>query len=287
VITTTVESVISRDGTMIGYRRLGEGPGAILLHGAMSCSYSHLQLAEALADSYTVYVPDRRGRGMTGPYRGDHCIQTDVDDLAAVLRATGAHNVFGCSSGAIVALETARTLPALRRAAIFEPPLFGDGRVPADVLMRFDKQMADGNIAGALVAGMKGAKMGPPVFNVLPGKLLEPLTRLAMAREDKRGTNGYVPMRELAPTLHYDFELVAELSGSLDRYRAIAADVLLLGGSKSPAYLKRALDALGNVLPDAEHVELPGLGHAAPWNTDRGGQPIHVARELRRFFAAG
>jgi pimeloyl-ACP methyl ester carboxylesterase len=287
VITTTVDSVISRDGTMIGYRRLGDGPGAILFHGAMSCSYSHLQLAEALADSYTVYVPDRRGRGMSGPYRGDHRVQTDVDDLAAVLKATGAHNVFGCSSGAIVALEAARTLPALRRAAIFEPPLFADGRVPSALLMRFDREMALGNVAGALVAGMKGARMGPPVFNVVPGKLLEPLTRLAMAREDKHGTNGYVTMRELAPTLHYDFQLVAELSGSLERYRAITADVLLLGGSKSPAYLMRALNALGHVLPNAEHVELPGLGHAAPWNTDRGGQPMQVARELRRFFAAG
>jgi pimeloyl-ACP methyl ester carboxylesterase len=286
MITTALDSVTSRDGTMIGYRRLGEGPGVILLHGAMSSSHNHLQLVEALADSFTVYAPDRRGRGLSGPYRDDHSVQTDVDDLAAVLEATGAHNVFGCSSGAIIALEAARTVPVLRRAAIFEPPLFADRRVPAAVLARFDKAMADGNLAAALVAGMKGAKMGPPVFNVVPGKLLEPLTRMAMAQEDKRGTSGYVPMRNLAPTLHYDFQLAAELSGSLERYRAITADVLLLGGSKSPGYLKRALDALAKVLPDAERVELAGLGHAAAWNSDRGGQPAQVGRALRRFFVA-
>jgi pimeloyl-ACP methyl ester carboxylesterase len=286
MITTALDSVTSRDGTMIGYRRLGEGPGVILLHGAMSSSHNHLQLVEALADSFSVYAPDRRGRGLSGPYRDDHSVQTDVDDLAAVLEATGAHNVFGCSSGAIIALEAARTVPVLRRAAIFEPPLFADRRVPAAVLARFDKAMADGNLAAALVAGMKGAKMGPSVFNVVPGKLLEPLTRMAMAQEDKRGTSGYVPMRNLAPTLHYDFQLAAELSGSLERYRAITADVLLLGGSKSPGYLKRALDALAKVLPDAERVELAGLGHAAAWNSDRGGQPAQVGRALRRFFVA-
>jgi pimeloyl-ACP methyl ester carboxylesterase len=286
MITTALDSVTSRDGTVIGYRRLGEGPGVILLHGAMSSSHNHLQLVEALADSFTVYVPDRRGRGLSGPYRDDHSVQTDVDDLAAVLEATGAHNVFGCSSGAIIALEAARTVPVLRRAATFEPPLFADRRVPAAVLARFDKAMADGNLAAALVAGMKGAKMGPPVFNVIPSKLLEPLTRMAMAQEDKRGTSGYVPMRNLAPTLHYDFQLAAELSGSLERYRAITADVLLLGGSKSPGYLKRALDALAKVLPDAERVELAGLGHAAAWNSDRGGQPAQVGRALRRFFVA-
>ncbi len=284
--TDTLSSVTSVDGTAIGYRRLGDGPGVVLLHGAMSSSYNHVQLAEALADTFTVYVPDRRGRGLSGPYRKDHSLQTEVGDLAAVLEATGARNVFGCSSGAIVVLEAALTLPALRRAAIFEPPLFADTRVPTAVLTHFDEAMANGDVARALVEGMKGAKMGPPIMNVMPGWLIEPLTRLAMAQEEKRGTDGYVPMRALAPTLHYDFVLVAETSGSLERYRAIAADVLLLGGSKSPAYLKQALDALETVLPAADRVALAGVGHAAAWNADRGGQPARVVDVLRRFFAA-
>ncbi|HEY9376999.1 MAG TPA: hypothetical protein VIQ02_07885, partial [Jiangellaceae bacterium] len=127
--------------------------------------------------------------------------------------------------------------------------------------------------------------MGPPIMNVLPGWLIEPLTKLAMAQEKKGGTNGYVPMRTLAPTLHYDFAMVAETSGSLERYRAIAADVLLLGGSKSPAYLKQALDALETVLPAADRVALAGVGHAAAWNADRGGQPARVVDVLRPFFA--
>ena len=285
MITATSEAVTSDDGTTIGYRQFGKGPGVVLLHGSMSSSYNHIQLAVALANDFTVCIPDRRGRGMSGPYREDHSVETDVDDLAAVLEATGAHSVFGCSSGAIILLEAALALPSIRRAVIFEPPVFIDGRVPTAILTRFDRAMADGNVAGALVAGMKGAKMAPPVFNVLPSKVLEPLVKLAMAQEEKRGTNGYVPMRELAPTLHYDFQLVAETSGALERYRAISADVLLLGGSKSPAYLNRALDTLEKVLPGAKRVELSGVGHAAAWNADRGGQPALVAHELRRFFS--
>ena len=60
-------SVISADGTLIGYRQLGQGPGLVLVHGAMESAQSHMQLAEALADTFTVYLPDRRGRGMSGP----------------------------------------------------------------------------------------------------------------------------------------------------------------------------------------------------------------------------
>ena len=252
--TDTLRAVTPADGTTIGYRQLGEGPGVILLHGAMSSSYNHVQLAKALADTFTVYLPDRRGRGVSGPYRPDHGVQTDVEDLAAVLAATGTHNVFGCSSGAIVTLEAALTLPTIHRAAIFEPPLFEDDRVPTTVLRRLDQELAGGDIAAALVTGMKGAQMGPPVFNVMPRRLLELLTRMAMAQEDKRGTDGYVPMRALAPTLHHEFQLVADTSGSLERFRAIAAEVMLLGGSKSPAYLKRALDMLERVVPDAKRV---------------------------------
>jgi hypothetical protein len=119
----------------------------------------------------------------------------------------------------------------------------------------------------------------------MPAVLAERLTTMAMAQADKEAKGGYVPMRELAPTLHYDFQLVVEMSGKLERFRAIRAEMLLLGASKSPAYMKVALDALEQVLPHVKRVEFPGLDHAASWNTDIGGQPAPVAQELRRFFA--
>ncbi len=61
-VTTMATSVVtSKDGTNIGYRRSGQGPGLVVLHGAMSSSQTHSQLAEALAADFTVYVADRRG----------------------------------------------------------------------------------------------------------------------------------------------------------------------------------------------------------------------------------
>jgi hypothetical protein len=75
------------------------------------------------------------------------------------------------------------------------------------------------------------------------------------------------------------------MSGALESFAAIQAEVLLLGGGKSPAYLKAALDAVEKVLPYVTRVEFAGLDHSASWNSDRGGQPERVATELRRFFA--
>ncbi|HEV8191853.1 MAG TPA: alpha/beta hydrolase, partial [Ktedonobacterales bacterium] len=240
----TIGYTVGKDGATLGYRQIGQGPGVVLLHGAASSGYNHVQLAELLADARTVYVPDRRGRGLSGPFGKDYSIREDVDDLDALLTQTGARNVFGVSSGGIICLEAMLSLPAIARAAIYEPPLFLNGTTPTAMLRRYDREIAQGKLAAALITGMKGAQLGPAFFNVLPTWLLTLLINASMKGEAKKGSGGYVPMRKIAPTLHYDFQLVADRSGKLERYRAIQAEVLLMGGSTSPAYLKAALGML-------------------------------------------
>lgn len=96
----TTDSVISADSTSIGYRQYGQGPGIVLVQGAMGTAQNFSTLAEALADTFTVYVPDRRGRGLSPlSYQQDHSIKRDVEDLEALLAKTGTHNVFGLSTG--------------------------------------------------------------------------------------------------------------------------------------------------------------------------------------------
>jgi pimeloyl-ACP methyl ester carboxylesterase len=281
---TTTGSVTSADGTTIGYRRLGDGPGLVVLHGAMESGQSHLQLAQALAATFTVYLPDRRGRGLSGPFGAGYSIAKEVEDLAALLTETGARQVLGVSSGALITLRAAVTLATLRKVVIFEPPLLVDGPALIASLARFDAEIAAGNVAAALITGMHAAQMGPAIFNLIPRWPLEQLTRAAMASEDKRATREDVTMRMLAPTLHYDFQLITAMEGPLDTFRAVEADVLLLGGSKSPAYLKASVDGLEKVLPHVTRVEFHGLDHGATGNTDRGGRPELVAAKVGEFL---
>ncbi len=286
----TTSTVTSEDGTTIGYRQLGQGPGVVVLHGAASSGYNHLQLAGLLAQDFTVYLPDRRGRGLSGPSGKDYGIYKEVEDLEALLTLTGASNVFGVSAGAIITLQAALTLPIIHKAAIYEPPFFLN-TPPANLarlLARYEQEMEQGKIAAAMVTGMKGAQMGPRIFSIMPRWLLVLLTNRLLKSEAKNGQgrfSNYLPLRELAATMHNDFQLVVTMNGQLESFRKVQTEVLLMGGSKSPAYLKTALDALERILPNARRVEFPGLNHAASWNTDVGGKPEPVAQVLRRFFA--
>ncbi|TDE58472.1 alpha/beta hydrolase [Nonomuraea mesophila] len=283
---TTLGDVTSKDGTTIGYHRLGRGPGLVIVHGAMQVGRSQIELAQALSDDFTCYLPDRRGRGGSGPYGRAYSVEREIEDLDALLAATGARYAVGISSGAIITLRTALTRPALDKIVLFEPPLDIAGSNPTDWLPRFDRELAAGDTAAALVTGMRATRMGPPIFLRLPRFLLERLTVLAQKGQEKSGADGEPTFGELAPTLHYDVQVVAETAtaGEPVAYRSVGAEVLLVGGAKSPAYLRTALDALHRVLPRARRVEMAGLGHSATGNTRQRGRPERVAAEIRAFL---
>jgi pimeloyl-ACP methyl ester carboxylesterase len=280
-------SIKSKDSTIIGYRQLGYGPGIVLVHGAMTSAQNFTQLAEYLSNSFTVYIPDRRGRGLSGQFGKDYSMQSEVEDLEAILNKTGANNVFGISSGGLIVLQAALSLPMIHKAAIYEPALLLNGSDYTDWLDRYDMEMSQGKVASALITSMKGLKLGPPIFNLIPRWILEFLTNKVMESEDKNASAGEVTMRMLAPTLHFDGKLLVEMEGTIERFSAANAEFLLLGGSKGLSYLKPSLLALEKVLPHAKRIELQGLDHSGACNinnSNRGGNPELVSQELRRFF---
>ncbi|GIH15200.1 alpha/beta fold hydrolase [Rugosimonospora africana] len=284
-------SVTSQDGTRVGYRQLGEGPGIVLLHGSMESAQNHMQLARALAGRFTIYLPDRRGRGMTGPYGDAYGIEREVEDLRAVLTATGARNVFGVSASGLVALQAAVSLPEIERVAVYEPALLVDGYDQGLVgwIDRFDREIGDGDVPAALVTSMLGLELGPKLLNYLPRWLLEGFTNLAMKSEDKSAGPDDVTMRKLAPTIGYEGRLIRQMAGTLGTFQDLKTPVLLLGGSKGLAFLKPSLDALERTLPNATRIEFAGLDHGGSSDVTKanaGGKPEVVAPELQRFFGA-
>jgi pimeloyl-ACP methyl ester carboxylesterase len=256
----------------------------------MESARSQPLLARALADEFTVYLPDRRGRGLSGAHRPDHSVRTEVEDLAAVVTEAGAELVFGVSAGGAVVLEAARKLPVIRKVAVFEPALVMDGDVHRAWLARFDQEIASGDIAGAMVTSMFGLQMAPAFLKVMPRRLLKWMTEKMMAKEERQAGSDAITMRKLAPTIHHEGALIAELAGTFDNFRTLDADVLLLGGSKGLSALKPWRDTLEKSLPHCRRIEFQGLDHGAssdPGGVNPGGSAEAVGRvaaEVKAFF---
>lgn len=286
----TAGSVTSADGTSIGYLRVGNGPAVVILHGSNESARSHTHLALALADKFTVYLPDRRGRGLSGPHRPDHSMRTEIEDLAAVVAHSRAQQAFGVSVSALIVLQAARAVPAIRQVAVYEPALLMDttGRYTRWV-RRFDQEMARSQVGDALITCIRGLDLAPPAFRVVPRRLLAAATNAAMKKEDAQAAPGTITMRQLAPTLRYEGLLLAEMAGTIAAFGGVPADVLLMGGDmKHPAFIRSAFDALAQTLPHSRVVRFPGLDHGGSADVgpaNRGGKPEAVAPEIRSFFA--
>ncbi|APR82661.1 Esterase/hydrolase [Minicystis rosea] len=278
----TTGTVTSADGTSIGYRRVGSGPGLVLVHGAMQGAQSFTKLASELADAFTVHVIDRRGRATSGPPGERYGIEREVEDVRALLAETGSRNLFGLSSGALISMTVALRDPIVEKLALYEPPFPIGDPAAFSFAPRYEREIAAGKLAAAMVTWLKGTG-DATWFMRVPRFVLEPLVHLGLAVDGRSSRVHDTPIATLIPTMRNDIALVRELEGRLPEYGAISARVLLLDGSLSNPFLHRALDAVQKVLPSAPRVTLPDVGHIA---ADDHEKPEVVAPVLRRFFQA-
>lgn len=116
-------TITSADGTKLAARHSGRGSALVLVHGATGDLNTFALIESALAKQHTVWVYSRRGRGGSsdGP---DYSLQREVEDVLAVLAATGdAAHLVGHSGGALYCLLAATQTRSLRSLVLYEPPL--------------------------------------------------------------------------------------------------------------------------------------------------------------------
>ena len=100
-------NVVSKDGTRIGIDQSGKGLPVILVSGGSVDRLSNAPLAALLAEHFSVFNYDRRGRGISGD-TAPYAIEREIEDIAAVIDAAGGSAfLYGSSSGASLALEAA------------------------------------------------------------------------------------------------------------------------------------------------------------------------------------
>lgn len=81
--------IASVNGIRMYYRRAGEGPLLVLLHGWPQTSHCWRHLIGPLSRAFTVVAPDLRGYGRTDKPIGGHDKRTKAEDLHQLVRAVG------------------------------------------------------------------------------------------------------------------------------------------------------------------------------------------------------
>lgn len=335
------------DGVDLSYYTIGSGPGIVVINGAMSFALTQYELALALSSDYTVYLYSRRGRGLSGPYPSSitdietplrqgpsnpsestdssgansiydaqfsqKVLQTELDDLSAILRHTGATYIFGISSGALLALAACNRppgeFPPIEKAVIFEPPLIPttppppeDAVLDLSLLKCYEAELASGDVSSALVSGMRVAQAGPGWLRMCPNFVIRFLTNLIVSAEAKEQARkkaageddeGAATMAQLAPMMRYDFAIVETMMDSAAKYSqtTLGHRVLLIEGADSPKFLKHAMRCLINSIREGgdpakmECEEISGAGHELFENKRRQGKVELGIASVKKFLA--
>jgi pimeloyl-ACP methyl ester carboxylesterase len=117
-----MNKVISADGTVIAYDRLGDGPAVVLVSGDTVDRVANTGLAALLAENFTVYNYDRRGRGDSGGTSTSE-IEREFEDLDAIFAvAGGSAHLYATSSGTALALLATAAGRPVNQLAFCEPP---------------------------------------------------------------------------------------------------------------------------------------------------------------------
>lgn len=233
-------TVVSKDGTKIGYSRVGDGPAVVLVDAACCFRGSGPMpaLAEAMAGR-SVYTYDRRGRGESTD-NGPYAIAREVEDLAAVVGAAGGSaSAYGFSSGAVLVLHAAAAGVAIPRLALLEPPLSFEESTDPDVRPE---------IAELVAAGRRGDAVTR--FQVACGV---PEEFVAGMRESP----AWPVLEGLAHTTVYDLTLVS----TPPDLASIGAPTLVLDSVRSDERLRGWADGVAERLPNARRRTLAGEWH--------------------------
>jgi pimeloyl-ACP methyl ester carboxylesterase len=261
-----MKKVQSADGTTIAFDQLGKGPAVILVGGMFeqrAMDSETAQLAPLLAQHFTVFHYDRRGRGEstdTLPY----AVEREIEDIEALINeAGGSAFVFGISSGAALAMEAAIKLgDKMKKLAMYEAPYNSDEAARL-AWKGFRKQLKE-----ALAAGRRGDAIG--LF----------MTLLGMPANQLDGMRQYPiwPMWEaIAPTIAYDAAILGEdASVPTEKAASVAVPALVMDGGASYPFMHVTAMELVNAMPHGELRTLEGQTHEVA--------PQALALVLEEFF---
>ena len=244
-------TVPSTANVNISVQKTGAGPPLVLIHGALlDATTSWGRVLPTLAQHFTVYTMDRRGRAPSGDSE-QYSFSMEADDIVNVVEAIGQPvTVLGHSYGALSTMEALDRLKTVTQLILYEPPVTLSPAGPPDseiVLGDMDRALRANDREEIvkvflcdqcgepkeLVAAFKSSPIWPVVLEVA-----------ATLPRESRAVNAYRDWTE-----------------RLARWKIPTA--MLLGSKTIATPLRQGSTFVSQTMPDCRVVILEGQGHAA------------------------
>ncbi|MBO0831254.1 MAG: alpha/beta hydrolase [Actinobacteria bacterium] len=258
----------SADGTAISYDRQGEGPTLVIVDGALTVhsSGSGSELASLLAQHFTVYGYDRRGRGGSGDTQ-PYAVDREIDDIEVLVDdAGGSAFLYGHSSGGPLAMRAAIRLGSkIGKIAIYEAPYNSDAGAQeswSDYLRQLNQTLAEGRRGDAVALFMR--------FIGTPAEQVDGMRRAPF----------WTGMEAVAPTLAYDHAAIMGEPWSVPTELAgrVAVPTLVLSGDAGLPFMPETARQLSQSMPLSQLRILAGEKHNV--------KPAVLATVLVEFFTS-
>jgi esterase len=256
------------------YRKFGDGPPLIILHGLYGSSDNWVTIAKKLADSFTVYLPDQRNHGQS-PHSGLHDYNSMRDDLFELVTDLGLKKIFlsGHSMGGKTAIAFAARWPEMIYGLIVGDisPFTNENKI----LPAYDQNLSI--IENILSIDLSSITSRKDAESLLMEKIPSEKTRGFILKNLQRLTGDKFAWKLNPGSLYKNLD---NIMAGLDLSDAPVTGfpVIFLKGGNSDYLTPLDLPDIKKIFPVAEMVEIPGTGH---WiHTDNPDEVILNIRKL-------
>lgn len=239
-------------------QQTGAGPDVLLIHGTGAATHSWRAVMPALAERFAVTAIDLPGHAFTrGKLAGGSSLPGIVKALGALMTTLEIvpRLLVGHSAGAAIALNYARRHGSETPVVALSPALMPFRGLAANLFPALAKLLFVNPFAPRIFAQMARGR----------GEVARFLDRATASRIDAKGLTCYATL--FGNAQHCAGTLAMMADWDLESFSAtlptISCPVLLAHGERDPAVPLRTVEQAAKLLPNAELVVWPGLGHLA------------------------
>lgn len=260
------------------FRKYGNGPPLVILHGLYGSSDNWVTIAKHLSDSFTVYLPDQRNHGQS-PHSKIHDYDSMSDDLYELVNDLKLKNIFlaGHSMGGKTAISFALKWPEM---------LFG--LLIADISPFTDETNSHSiysqhfTLLNAILSiDLKNISTRSDAEIILKEKITSEKIRGLILKNLQRTDENRFSWKLNAAVLLRNLDKIMEgIKRESDFNRQISGfPVIFLKGGDSDYIPSGDYSDIYKVFPAAEIIEVPGAGH---WiHVDK---PDEVIKNLKKLL---